>query len=244
MPVEDISKISEETVKEFRDEFLKFENEDLDETSQIPKRFYPEDVEDFKSNDNTVKFYYTAGQKDIKEAMQFLKASFAWRKEFGIKELTVDSFPEEAKACKAFSAHGIDSGGHKIFWIYANRIKRTKKELDIWCKLLVYHLETLYQQRGSERLVCVLDLTNIGVSNYDMDLIGFLVKCFQNYYPDLLVYQLNFNMAWTLKTVWNIIKTWMTAEAIARVKFVKNKDVEPYIPLEHLPKHMGGQYDV
>ena len=244
MPVEDISKIGEDTVKEVRDAFLKFENEELDDATKMPKRFYAEDIEDFKTNDNTVKFYYTMGQKDVKEAVEFTKASFAWRKEFGIRDLTLDSFPEEVKACNAFSTHGVDSEGHKVFWIFAVRVKRTKKELDIWCKYLAYNLEILYQQRGAERLVCVLDLTNIGVSNYDMDLVGFMVKCFQNYYPDLLVYQLNFNMAWTLKTVWNIIKTWMTAESIARVKFVKNKEIEPYIPPEHVPKHMGGQYDV
>ena len=48
MPVEDISKIGEDTVKEIRDEFLKFENEELDEATQMPKRFYVEDIEDFK----------------------------------------------------------------------------------------------------------------------------------------------------------------------------------------------------
>ena len=183
-------------------------------------------------------------RKNITETVKFTKDCFAWRKEFGIRDLTLDSFPEKVKACNAFSVHGVDCEGHKVFWIFAARVKRTKKELDIWRKFMAYNLEVLHQQRGSERLVCILDLTNIGLTNYDMDLVGFMVKCFQDYFPDFLVYLLNFNMAWTLKTVWKIIKTWMCAESIARVKFVKKKGIESYVSLEHVPKHMGGHYEV
>ncbi|XP_075255841.1 motile sperm domain-containing protein 2-like [Convolutriloba macropyga] len=242
MPVLDIATVTDEQVSALRERFLKFEGEEIDEETKMPKKYDPRDIEDFKTDDTMVKFYITHGQANMDEAFRILTTSLEWRKTFSVREISFDAFPENVKASNAVSMQGTDKEGRRIIWMYMNRIKRTKGDLDIWSRYFVYHLEKLFQQRGTQRLIFVNDLSGVGITNFDYELTGFAVKLFENHYPDLLTFQVNYNMAWTLKTAWNIIKTWMTPEAIARVKFVKNDELQQYVCSEFIPTHMGGQF--
>lgn len=242
MPIIEISSVSEELLTQFREQFGKFEGEELDPSTNLPKRFYQQDIEDLNSNDVTAKYYLTHAELKLEEAVKVTTTSFEWRKQYGVRDIDFDSFPEYVKDSEAMSIHGTDKDGRRVLWLYMTRVKRSKTDLDVWCRYLVYHLESVYKQRGTGRLVFVIDLTAVGLTSFDYDLTGFAIKLFENYYPDLLTFQINFNMAWTLKTAWNIIKTWMSAEAIARVKFVKGNDLQQYICSEFIPHHMGGTY--
>ena len=39
---------------------------------------------------------------------------------------------------------------------------------------------------------------------------------------------------------WKVIKTWLSAEAIAKIKFATRSDVNTYIDVDQLLEHMGG----
>ena len=43
-----------------------------------------------------------------------------------------------------------------------------------------------------------------------------------------------------ISAAWKIIKTWLSAEAIARIKFVTKSDIQEYINKDQLWEHMGG----
>ena len=243
MPVIEISQVTDAQVAEVRESFLKYEGEeDIDESTGIPKRFDSRDIEQLKSDDVMVKYYITHSEMKVEDAVTMLKNSFAWRKEFGVRDINFDDFPEAIKSSNALGIHGADKENRRVLWMYMNRMKRTKNDFDQWCRYFAYHLEKLYHQRGDGRLIFVNDLSGVGLTSFDYEITGFGVKIFEQYYPDLLAFQVNVNMAWTLKTAWNIIKTWMKPESIARVKFVKGDELQQYVCSEFIPTHMGGQY--
>ena len=53
----------------------------------------------------------------------------------------------------------------------------------------------------------------------------------------LLIYE----MPWIFNAAWKIIKTWLSAEAIAKIKFVTKSDIHTYIEKRFLFPHLGGQ---
>ena len=48
-------------------------------------------------------------------------------------------------------------------------------------------------------------------------------------------------MPWIFNAAWKIIKTWLSAEAIAKIKFVTKSDIHTYIEKRFLFPHLGGQ---
>ncbi|XP_063728035.1 motile sperm domain-containing protein 2-like isoform X2 [Symsagittifera roscoffensis] len=190
MPLLDITTITDDQITQLREKFFKFEGEeDLDAESNVPTKYDLRDVEQFRSDDTTVRFFLSHGKLDIEEALKVVKGCFAWRKQFGVREIDFDAFPDHVKSSNGVSIHGTDKEGRRIIWMYMNRLKRTKNDVEIWSRYFVYHLEKLYQQRGDKRLIFVNDMTGIGITNFDYELTRFAVNLFENHYPDLLAFQ-------------------------------------------------------
>ena len=225
-----------------RPKFTKVPTSVTPSKTEIHKSFYFEITLDKPSNDTVTTLYdeYIDWQKLTEQKTSRVYSSSTTKVGRNNKILEENRHLLSSPLLAIFT--GTDKEGRRIIWMYMNRIKRTKGDLDIWSRYFVYHLEKLFQQRGTQRLIFVNDLSGVGITNFDYELTGFAVKLFENHYPDLLTFQVNYNMAWTLKTAWNIIKTWMTPEAIARVKFVKNDELQQYVCSEFIPTHMGGQF--
>lgn len=43
-----------------------------------------------------------------------------------------------------------------------------------------------------------------------------------------------------ISAAWKIIKTWLSPEAVKKIKFVSKNDVQEYINKDQLWEHMGG----
>ena len=126
MPVLDIATVTDEQVSALRERFLKFEGEEIDEETKMPKKYDPRDIEDFKTDDTMVKFYITHGQANMDEAFRILTTSLEWRKTFSVREISFDAFPENVKASNAVSMQGLP----KFVSIYVNQIFYSKNLID------------------------------------------------------------------------------------------------------------------
>ncbi len=73
-----------------------------------------------------------------------------------------------------------------------------------------------------------------------MELIRFLLHCLKYYYPCMLAYLLVFEIPWILNAAWKLVRSWLDPVAQKKIIFVNQNSVQQYIPVEELPKHMGG----
>ena len=71
MPLLDITTITDDQITQLREKFFKFEGEeDLDAESNVPTKYDLRDVEQFRSDDTTVRFFLSHGKLDIEEALK------------------------------------------------------------------------------------------------------------------------------------------------------------------------------
>ncbi|XP_075997686.1 motile sperm domain-containing protein 2-like [Genypterus blacodes] len=83
-------------------------------------------------------------------------------------------------------------------------------------------------------------MSDSGLSNVDLDFVKYLISCFEVYYPNLLSKMIMYEIPWIINAAWKIVKTWLSPDAINKLKFVSRGDIQTYIHPEHLPSHMGG----
>lgn len=86
-------------------------------------------------------------------------------------------------------------------------------------------------------------MIDAGLSNMDMDLTKYLIGLFKNYYPNFLNYILILEMHWALNAAFNIIKSWLPAKAIPKIKFLKKSTLKEYVDPSIALKCWGGEND-
>jgi hypothetical protein len=72
-------------------------------------------------------------------------------------------------------------------------------------------------------------MVDTGIINLDMDLTRFLIGLFKNYYPNFLNYIIVLEMPWALNAAFGIIKSWLPAKAIPKIKFVKKSTLKDFV---------------
>lgn len=206
----------------------------------IEKGHYDDrDVDKFRSDDSYVASFIRS-YETLQDAANRLHESLRFRLEFGVNDLTHDSFPLEFWERGACYYHNHDKDGHKILYLCVKLHKKDPQLLPIEKRFFAYMLETHYIQDPDDPIVLLFDLSGTGLSHLDMDFIKFIINSFKVYYPKILSYMLMYEMPWLFNAAWKIIKTWLSAEAIARIKFVTKSDIQEYINKDQLFEHMGG----
>lgn len=179
----------------------------------------------------------------VEKASEMVDVSLRWRKELAVNDLTEQTFPRALHEAGIIFYHNYDKNGHPILHIAVARFRKDLFQLILAKQLLAWHIEKVFLQHPGRRIVVLLDMTNAGLSNVDIDLIKFQVRCFTTYYPAILAYMLVFEMPWVLNAIWNIIKKLLNAEQQRHVLLVKKPQMLQYIDRDQLFVHMGGSDD-
>lgn len=86
----------------------------------------------------------------------------------------------------------------------------------------------------------MLDCTDGGISNADMDTLKFMISSLINYFPKGLSYMLVHNQPWILRPFWHIARLCIPDEYVQLVKFSNPTTIFEYIDKEQLPDFLGG----
>ncbi|XP_052077844.1 motile sperm domain-containing protein 2-like isoform X1 [Mytilus californianus] len=206
----------------------------------VEKKLYDQrDIDNIKSNDLYVQ-QFIRKTEPLSEAADRLHEALKWRRECGIRDATEESFPRWALERGAIYFHNVDKDGKKLLFV---RVKEHKKDASVLPEVkrfFAYHLETQYNEDPHSQITLVFDMADAGLSNLDMDLIKFVITSFKVYYPSLLNVMLIYEMPWLFNAAWKIIKTWLSAEAVKKIKFITRSDAQAYINKDQLLEHMGG----
>lgn len=63
-----------------------------------------------------------AGEHDVNSGLEQLKTAFAWRKSFGLHNLTEESFPKEFFDLAGLFECGVDRYGFPCLWVLGKDI--------------------------------------------------------------------------------------------------------------------------
>ncbi|XP_046564606.1 motile sperm domain-containing protein 2-like isoform X2 [Haliotis rubra] len=227
--------LTNENIEYVRKGFEKKYADNLKKNDVYDKR----DVDRFKDSDDYVKTFIR-GKERLDEAVDLVHESLKWRLEWHINDLTEDSFERWVWDKGALFFHNTDKDGHKILTIRVCLHKKDPQTLPIIKRLFSYHLEQHFKETPHEQVVIMFDMQDAGLSHLDMDLVKYVINSFKYYYPCMLAYMLIFEMPWILNAAWKVIKTWLSAEAAAKIKFVTRSDIQAYINKDQLVERMGG----
>ncbi|XP_008326743.1 motile sperm domain-containing protein 2 [Cynoglossus semilaevis] len=227
---QDLEKKIEETRLRFKNEFLQ------DSTDKYDSR----DVDRLQKDDVLVEAYLTWRLFVVNDALKMIDESLQWRKEFGVNDLAESSIPRWMFETGAVFLHGYDKEGNKLFWFRVKLHIKDAKTIVDKKKYVAFWLERYAKKEPGMPLTVVFDMSESGLSNIDMEFVRYIISCFQVYYPKFLSKMIMVDMPWIMNAAWKIVKSWLSPEAINKLKFVSKTELLGFIDAEYLPAHMGG----
>ena len=89
----------------------------------------------------------------------------------------------------------------------------------------------------------VFDCASCGLKNMDMEFIQYMISVFKDVTPYNLNYILVLEMPWVLNAAWKVIKTWLPASAVKKIKFLNKSNVGEYVAEDQRFVAWGGTDD-
>nr|KAJ3421167.1 hypothetical protein HK105_004344 [Polyrhizophydium stewartii] len=90
------------------------------------------------------------------------------------------------------------------------------------------------------QVLIVLDVKGFGVSNMNYELLPLFVELFQKHFPQLVGQAIVLNYGWIHSGIWSVVRTGLTADATARLRFISNDELDQFIPKANIPSAFGG----
>ncbi|KAF6038691.1 MOSPD2 [Bugula neritina] len=209
--------------------------------AEAASKYDSRDVDRVRDSDTWLRHFLLHQKYRISDAVKMMDVTLSWRKEFGVNDITEESLPLYLRQRGAVYFHNKNLSGNDILYFKIKLNNKSDAAAVKASRLLITYLLDNYQKRKPlHRVVALLDMSDVGLTNVDIDLTKFLITCFTTYFPGMLEYLLVFDMPWIINTVWAVVKVMLSAEEQKRVIFCKKNSVQQYIDKSQLYQHMGG----
>lgn len=187
--------------------------------------------------------YYDSKGDQLEACVKNLITALKWRKDEKIKEMTQsDKLNPVLKQKGSLYMKNKDKDGCPLL-VFA-MAKHVKGEYPREMKqLFLYYLERIERETKGGKFSLVFECVGCGITNMDMDLIQYMIKCLEEYYPYNLNNILVIDMSWLLTAAWKIIKGWLPPSGVKLIKFLSKKDLAGYIPEDQQLSVWGGKND-
>ena len=208
--------------------------------------FYEEDVERVRTDDFYVHrwFMHVHDKKgdQLEDCVENMITALKWRKTEKVREITADNLNPQFKEKGDIYMKGEDKDGCPLLvFAMARHVKGDKP--DEMKRLFLYYLDRIDRETKDGMLSLVFECVGCGVTNMDMEIIAFMIKMLDDYYPDNLKYILIIDMGWLLTACWKIIKGWIPPAGVRKVKFLSKNTLSEFIPEDHQLRIWGGEND-
>jgi len=173
-------------------------------------------------------------------ACKMILETFKWRKEFGIDTINANSVSQALFEKGNVYSHNRDKDRKKLLTFSVGTHEKGKDNMKEMKSYFVYYLERLDREEDGDLITIVFDCRNAGLKNMDMEFIQFIIGVFKDYYPWMLNYILVFEMPWVLNAAWKVIKAWLPAAAVKKIKFLNKNTMNEYIDDDNRRECWGG----
>ncbi|XP_059088816.1 motile sperm domain-containing protein 2-like isoform X1 [Tigriopus californicus] len=155
--------------------------------------------------------------------------SLKWRKESGIGYLTPDDLSQSLKERGSLYSKNYDIDGKKLLVFDVKKHVKGKEIRDDIRKFFLYQVERIEREENGDLLTLVFDCSGCGLKNMDLDFIQYMIGVFKDYTPWNLNYILVYDMPWVLNAAWKVIKSWLPASAVKKIKFLNKQNIGEYV---------------
>jgi len=223
-------------------------NEVKDRVSKEAIEVYDQrDLDELMANDFYVSrfwihAFFIPGNR-IENTVNLVLGTFKWRKEFGVNDIRETDLDQELLEKGSLYYHNRDKLGCRLLMFCIRKHGRDASKTEEMKKMLIYILERLDKEEKGKRITIIFDSEAAGLSNFDLELVKFLIHVLISYYPNFVNKILVFEMPWILNTAWKVIKSLLPPPAVARIKFVNKTTIKNLISSSSLPLSWGGEDD-
>lgn len=191
--------------------------------------FHPADIDRIKLSDSWLKRFLEHHEFNEQEAFNMLWETCTWRSNFGTNDISEDNVKLEYLKEGICFSHGKDKDGKALFIIKSKLHYKGVKDFPELQRCIVYWFERLEREGNENQISLFFDMSESGLSNLDMEFIKYLIGLFKTYYPSFLNYIIIFEMPWVLNAAFKLIKTWLPAKAIPKIKNVNKSTLKDYV---------------
>lgn len=206
-------------------------------------QFNQKDIDNVQKNDLYVWLFLKHKDKDVEKALEMMVDCLKWREEFGINALMERNIDRRLFEIGFLYPHNKDKNGNPLLLFHTKLYKKELYDLNEVKKLFAFGLEKMACNNRGKKVTLIFDMQDAGFSNMDMDLVKFVITCFQTYFASMLEYLIVFETPWMLTAAWKIVKTWLSTEGISKIKFTNKTEIFQYVAPDQLLTSMGGTDD-
>lgn len=209
---------------------------------QWPERHelcYPDELQRVMEDDDYCRNIVGQVRLNMTSAHKFVADMLAWRRAMKLHDLREEILSKAVLERCIVYPYGKDKSGCHVLVLRNKNYIKGLEDPDRVKQVFLFFVEKLFNECHAKKITILMDCTDIGVSNIDIDLLKFVVDVFDKKYPIGLGNALIYNMPWLLNAILRMIKSLLTFGA-DRLKTVNKQDIQQYIDAKYLPVRMGG----
>lgn len=211
------------------------------ECNNATNLFHPNDIERVKNSDSWLSRFLNHHEGEVKEALTMLWETCEWRKCMKVNEISEQNVCLEYLADGSLFPYGCDKDD-KIMLVFKCRMHiKGQKNFDELKRCLIYWFERLERQTNGDQITIFFDMMDTGLCNMDMEFSKYLISLNKQYYPAFLNYILIYEMPWVLNAAFKIIKSWLPARAVQKIKFINRGTIKEYVSPYKMLTNWGGE---
>jgi len=176
----------------------------------------------------------------MKNTEDMILRSFKFRKEKAVRSILSADLDEGLKAKGSLYLRNRDADGKQLLIFDVKKHIKGSANMDDMQRMFLYFLERVDREDADGMVTIVFDCAGCGLKNMDMEFIRYMIDVLKDYYPYCLNYILVLDMPWVLNAAWKIIRAWLPAGAVKKIKFVNKNTVDEYVHPEQKLLAWGG----
>ena len=184
--------------------------------------------------------FYLAGEQ-LDTCVKSMIKALKWRKDENIRGITTNVLSPLLKEKGSIYMKNKDKDGWPLLVFAVHKHIKGEENPELMKQYFLYYLDRIDRETNGGQLSLVFECIGCGLKNMDMDLIQFMIKCFEDYFPYCLNYILVIDMSWVLTAVWKIIKSWLPAAGVKKIKFLTQSNLAEYIQRDQQLAIWGGK---
>jgi len=179
----------------------------------------------------------------LKNTEEMIIRALKWRKEKEILDIRSNNLEDSLKSKGSLYLRNRDADGKQLLIFEVKKHIKGVNNMNDMHRMFLYFLERVDREDSDGMVTIVFDCGGCGLKNMDMDFIRYMIDVLKDYYPYVLNYILVLDMPWVLNAAWKIIKAWLPAGAVKKIKFVNKNTVDEFVPYDQKFVHWGGEDD-
>lgn len=206
--------------------------------------------------DSLILRFLRARDWNVPDALVMAIDCIKWRLDFGVEDLVRggdwgnaavhEKFNEQQRLAKSYARGHTSATQQPVCYIHVGKHVTSAQPPETMEKFVVYAMETfrLLMCPPQEKATLFFDLSGFGLKNMDWNTVGFIIKCFESFYPECLGTLFVHKAPWLFWGIWHGIAPLLDPVVRSKIIFSSSaKDSADKVPPGRLLAALGGNVD-